>query len=336
MVQYGLNITQADDPLSKISLDRLHQGIARPKESFSKQIHRLRLVRSMDAKQYSRLKRSLPYFVCGQFHPAVRRREYFAVIQYFMIDLDHFEEAGKDRQELARQLQEDERLVLLFTSPGGDGLKLMFRLSEPCHDAGLYSLFYKAFVQSLTAKYQLEQVIDLRTHDVTRACFLSVDPEAYYNPGATPIILESIFDPHDPDARQRLSEERKELKEKAPERPGPEKEPLSDEVLQQIKQKLNPNFRPRPKRDVFVPPELDSIMPRVEERLKEMQMELILQEPIHYGRKLKVGAGQHWAEVNVFFGKKGFSVVKTSKTGSNEQLADMAHQLLYELLIGTE
>lgn len=334
MLQLGLNITQPDDPLKKISLERLYLGIARPKDSFKKEIHRLRLVRSMDAKQYSRLKRNLPYFVCGRFHPPHRRRENFSVIRYFVVDLDHFEEADKDRNEVARRLQEDERLVLLFTSPGGDGLKLMFRLSENCHDAGLYSLFYKAFLQRLVNRYDLEKVIDLRTHDVTRACFMSVDPEAYYNPEAKSIVIEDVFDPKDPDARRRLAEERKELKEKAPERPKPQKEGLTDEVLLDIKKKLNPNFRPRKKRDAFVPPELDSIMPKVEDRLEEMNMKLVQSEPINYGRRLKVMAGDHWAEVNVFFGRKGFSVVKTSKTGSKEELADMAHQLLYELLIG--
>ncbi len=334
MLQYGIKITQPDDPLKKISLERLFQGVSRPKEGFRKQIHRLRLVRTMDSKQYSRLKKDLPYFVCGHFHPAIRRRENFSVIRHFMIDLDHFEQAEKDREELARQLQQDERLLLLFTSPGGDGLKLMFRLSEDCHDAGLYTLFYKAFVQLLTAQYHLEQVIDLRTHDVTRACFMSADPQAYFNPDARPIVLKEVFDPLDPDARRRLSEERKELKEKAPKRPSPKKEALSDEVLQEIKTKLNPHFKPRKKREAFVPPELDSIMPQVESRLKEMKMEIAFTEPIHYGKKLRIAAGTHWAEVNVFFGKRGFSIVKTTKTGSNNELADMAHQLLYELLIG--
>jgi hypothetical protein len=333
MLQYGLNITQVDDPLKKITLERLFKGIVRPKEAFQKQIHRLRLVRSMDTKQYSRLKKALPYFVCGQFHPPHRRRENFSVIRHFMIDLDHFEQAEKDKQEVAQQLQEDDRLLMMFTSPGGDGLKLMYQLSEQCHDAGLYTLFYKAFIQDLTTRFQLEQVIDLRTHDVTRACFMSADPEAYFNPEAKPIVLEQVFDPMDPDARRQLSQERKELKEKAPERPSPKKEALSDEVLQEIKKKLNPNFRPRKKREAFVPPELDSIMPQVEERLREVNMEIAFTEPIHYGKKLRIAAGTHWAEVNVFFGKRGFSVVKTTKTGSNDELADMAHQLLYELLI---
>lgn len=334
MLQFGLNITAANDELQKLPVDRLYQAIARPKESFRTQVHRLRLVRAMDEKQYSRLKRELPYFVCGHFHPPYRRRENFSVIQHLVVDLDHFAEADKDRQAVAEQLRGDPRLLLLFTSPGGDGLKLLFRLSEPCHDAGLYTLFYKAFTQSLAKRYGLEQVIDWRTHDVTRACFLSVDPDAWFNPEAEAIVLEEVFDPRDPDAQRQVAEERKVLREQAPARPAPEKEPLSDEVLLAIKQKLNPNFRPRKKPDAYVPPQLEEVMPRIEERLRELNMEVALTEPIQYGKKIRVAAGQHWAEVNVFFGKRGFSVVKTPRTGSNAELAGMAHQIICELLEG--
>jgi len=335
-LQFGRRITAPDDPLQKIPLSRLYQGITRPKAGLNNQIQRLRMVRTMDVKQYSRLKRELPYFVCGHFHPSVRRREHFASIQCFVIDLDHFQEADKDRQQVAAQLQNDDRLMMAFTSPSGDGLKLVFRLSEQCFDAGLYALFYKAFLQSLAAQYHLEKVIDATTHDVTRACFLSVDPDAYFNPEAVPVALPDHFDARNPEARREVSEAHKELRAQAPADKPDGKEPLSDEVLLQIKQKLNPNFRPRKKRQAYVPPELESVMPQIKEQLEATQVELKKTEPIQYGKKLTVAAGSHWAEVNIFFGKRGFSVVKTTKSGSNAQLAGIAHQIIYELLIGTE
>lgn len=333
MLQVGQHITQADDELRKVPVERIYQGIAQPKDAFRNQIKRLRLVRAMDPKQYNRLKRELPYFVCGHFHPPHRRREHFAAIQHFVVDLDHFQVAGKDLEEVRDRLRADERVLLLFTSPGGDGLKVLFQLREPCFDAGLYALFYKAFIQKLAHQYGLEQVIDARTHDVTRACFLSVDAQAHFRPGAEAIVLEQYFDPANPEAQREVAKQHKELREQGPADPRPEKEPLSDEVLLNIKQKLNPNFRPRKQRNYYVPPELESIMPQVEERLQAMNMALAKTEPIQYGKKLTVAAGPHWAEVNVFFGKRGFSVVKTTKSGSNADLAAMAHQILYELLI---
>jgi len=95
-----------------------------------------------------------------------------------MIDLDHFDRSELDLPATAERLRADDRVLMGFISPGGDGLKLMFQLEEPCFDSGIYSLFYKAFVQHFAREHQLEAVIDLRTHDVTRACFLSIDPGA--------------------------------------------------------------------------------------------------------------------------------------------------------------
>lgn len=337
MVQYGTRITQADDPLKKVEPERIYRGISAPKEALRRQIDRLRRVRAMDPRQYARLKKELPYFVCGIFHPPVRRKEHFSAIRYFMVDLDHFAEAEMDIEAAFAKIQDDPHLVMAFRSPGGDGLKLMYQLSENCLDAGLYSLFYKAFIGKLAARFGLERVIDARTHDVTRACFLSVDPQAFFRPHAEAIVLTDYFDPAKPDAQREVRAAHRELKAEAPEHKGREAEsdPLTDEVLLKIKQKLNPNFRPRPKKQIFVPQALNERMEEVKSRLESLDMTLQEVENIHYGKKLRIGAGALWAEVNVFFGKRGFSIVKTPRVGSNPQLAEMVYQVLYELLIGT-
>jgi hypothetical protein len=62
-------------------------------------------------------------------------------------------------------------------------------------------------------------------------------------------------------------------------------------------------------------------------------MELLQTTPIHYGHQLKIGTGSMWSEINLFYGqKKGYSIVKTTKTGSSSELADLAAQALYELI----
>ncbi len=332
-LQYGSRITRPDDPLQKVSLERLHQGLTRPKAALRTQIERLRLVRSVDARQYARLKRELPYFVAAHFYPPYRRRENFSAIRHFVVDLDHFESAGLDRQTVRERLQKDARTLLLFTSPGGDGLKLLFQLTEKCFDPGIYSLFYKAFLQQLALEYGLEKVVDAATHDVARACFLSYDPRAYLNLTAEPVVLDAYFDRQDPDATARIHRAHQALAGEKPGAARPTREPPADEVLTAIKKRLNPNFRPRKKRDAYTPPELESIIPRIRERLAEAGISLRSAEPIHYGKKLVVAAGDHWAEINIFFGKRGFSVVKTTKSGSREELAELAYQLLHELLI---
>ncbi|HMQ83993.1 MAG TPA: CRISPR-associated primase-polymerase type B [Saprospiraceae bacterium] len=334
-LQFGLQITQSNDPLQKVSIERLVEAIRRPKVEFQQQIERLRMIRALDPRQYSRLKRELPYFVCGHFHPPIRRREHFSSIQHLIIDLDHFQWAELEQSQVADQLKNDDRVMLLFASPGGDGLKVLFQLDAPCFDYGLFSLFYKAFVQKLAQQYALEKVVDTSTHDVTRACFLSCDPNAFYRPNASPLIMGHYFDPADPQAEQDIKKSQKELVSIQAPLPPAEKtnNALSNEVLLDIKRKLNPDFKPRPKKpDPHVPAELESAMPRIAEALQAVEAHILQNTPIQYGKCIRIGMGDYWAEVNVFFGKRGFSVVKTTKTGSQPQLAELAYQLIYQCL----
>jgi hypothetical protein len=334
-LQFGRHITQANDPLQKVSVERIYHGLVHPRDEFRQQIERLRLVRAMDPRQYSRLKTQLPYFVCGHFHPAIRRREHFSSIHCLVADMDHFEWADRSRADVVADLRQDPRVMLLFTSPSGDGLKALFQLAEPCQDAGLYSLFYKAFVQQLAARYQLEKVIDTVTSDVSRACFFSIDPDAWYQPNPEPVAITQYFDTSQPDAERQVQQAHQQLaaaQTESPAQPSANRGP-SDEVLLAIKQQLNPNFRPRPpKPDPVVPAQLEEALPRLTAALVAAGITLLQAESISYGKRLTAGMGNHWAEVNVFFGKRGFSVVKTPKTGSQPELAELVYQLIYTTL----
>lgn len=334
MLYYGKNITQVDDPLQPVAIERIYRALLQPKPALRQQVERLRMVRAIDPKQYARLKRELPYFCCARFHPAFRRRENFAAIEYLVVDLDHLEAAGLTLAALRERLRADSRLLLSFASPGGDGLKLLYRLAERCHDAGEYALFYKAFITDLAVRYDLQALIDTRTHDVTRACFLSVDAEAEYRPDAEAVPLAAYFDGSDPEALGRVQQDLGELRDSQPaEVATTPAARLDDEVLTAIKQRLNPNFRPRPRREVFTPPQLDEVLEVVGQKLAENGIQLAGANAISYGKQLRVVSGCYWAEVNIFFGRRGYSVVKTTKTGSHAELAELTYQLLYDLLV---
>lgn len=335
-LQFGKSITNVEEELQLVGLDRLYQGIRHPKSQFLNQVKRLRMVRAMDPKQYSRLKKGLPYFVCGRFHPAFRRKAHFSSIECFVIDLDHFEGSGLNREEVAEAMRSDDRALMVFTSPGGDGLKVMFRLQERCFDPGMYSYFYKAFLHKLIQQYDLGKVADLATHDVSRACFLSVDNEAYFNPGALPVALSRYFDPLAPEATREIHQTQKELEaqQPAPKAGKPKEDPLSKEVLDKIKSRLNPDFKPRkPQKEAYVPPELESQMPELAQKLESVGITLREAVSIRYGKQLKLEALPLLAEVNVFFGKRGFTVSKTTKTGTSAALADLAYQVIVEHLV---
>ena len=122
----------------------------------------------MDDKQYQSVKTELPYVVCGTFYPNFRKGENFASIDSFIVDIDNVSASGFDFAELRKMVESDERVSLSFVSPGEDGLKLLFHLSEKCFDKKEFSLFYKSFARSFSAQYGLEDIVDFKTCDVTR------------------------------------------------------------------------------------------------------------------------------------------------------------------------
>ena len=334
MLQLGTKITQPGDPLQKITVEQLYQMVRRPKTESVDFIQQLRALAAIDERQYRELKKQLPYFVCGIFQPPVRRKENFALIRYFILDLDHLSAAGADPGAVREALKGDPRVVLCFASPGGDGLKVLFRLEEDCRDAAQFSAFYKVFARRFGEQQGLLGAIDLQTHDVTRACFLSVDTDAFFNPLPEPVRMGDYLKNLDfEDAVADIRESEQVLRTHAPQRPAvPESPAMDQDILQRIKLRLNPAARTRVPKEHYVPPALDAAMPLLRERLAEWEMEIRSAEPIQYGRKVQVYAGQHFAEINLFHGARGFSVVKTTKRGSSPELADLAARAIQEIL----
>ena len=75
MLLFGTNIQSTADELRKVQEAYLYNSLRNPKPAIAAAVRQLRIVYSMDAKGYAQLKRRLPYFVCGQFNPAFRRKK---------------------------------------------------------------------------------------------------------------------------------------------------------------------------------------------------------------------------------------------------------------------
>ena len=138
MLSFGKHITQKDDLLAPLEVQNFYQTIRQPDEKTLALINRLRLVQTIDKKQYGVMKRELPYVVCGIFNPPYRRIENFGYIEHFVVDIDHIAEKGLTINAIRAKLIADSRVVLCFVSPSEDGLKALFRLSEKCYDAGKF------------------------------------------------------------------------------------------------------------------------------------------------------------------------------------------------------
>lgn len=326
----GNQITQLHDSLKKITLEEWVNIIQNPTPKLLAFIERLRKIRTIDATLYKEQKKLLPYGVCGIFHPPIRKKEYFASINCFIVDLDHIQSAEKNVDNLKETLTKDLRIAAAFVSPGNDGLKLLFQLNKPCNDAALFSAFYKVFIKQFAQQYQLESVIDTRTSDVTRACFVSYDPTAYYHAGCDKIEMEDYIANLDYEKAEEAIEQAEEYISSLQNTGGGQA--LDEDVLLKIKQKLDPNYRPRPNKQYYLPSEITEKMPLIEQWLTDAEIKIDQATPINFGKKLRISAGGYWAEINIFHGKRGFTVVVTPKSGSNKELGELARQLLQQHL----
>lgn len=334
MLMFGRSITTPADPLHPLTVEQYYRVLVNPKREFADSMAQLRAVKSIDEKRYSELKKKLPYLVCGRFHPPVRRKENFAATECFILDLDHLSATGRSLADIRHLVQQDERLLLSFVSPGGDGLKLLFRLDKPCTDPALFSAFYKLFARSFAEQYDLMQVMDFKTSDVSRACFMSVDADAWYRADARPVSLEAYVNPADFHETEKALKEVEQQLKALPIRKEPAGADPPDDVLARIKKRLNPNARQPRQKQYHVPDEVDDALGTLREKLSKYEMEIVETAPINYGRKVRVKAGNYWAEINIFYGRRGFSVVKTTKSGSNAELADLAAGVIANLLLG--
>ncbi len=339
MLLYGKNITSSADSLQKVEISYLYHSLRNPKPEISACIRRLRIVRTLDSKKYAQQKKALPYIVCGVFNPPYRRTENFAYIEYFILDIDHITVKQHNIDTLQQTLAADDRVLMCFKSPGEDGLKLLFRLSERCYDAGLYALFYKVFVHQFSIQYQLEQIIDTKTSDVTRACFVSIDPSVSYRPDATPVKLSTFLDSSNSEGlfRQKREIERvvKTQQENLPIlEKDPQKKDPDHEAMAQIKARLNPKYPPNSDRPpVITPPVLNEVMEDLTAYIQETGVVVAEIINIQYGKKIRLNLGLKQAEINLFFGKRGFSVVKSPRSGTSEELNELCADLIGNFLL---
>ena len=194
-------------------------------------------------------------------------------------------------------------------------------------------MFYKLFARKFATDNNLMQVVDNRTSDVSRACFVSHDPGAFYNPGAQTVEMGSIVDFGNEvqimEAKKMLKHEDKEADIK----PAKETKVLDNDIWREIREKLNPKIKAKREKQIFVPEKLETIIEDVKNKINSAGIVVVNIENIHYGKKFRVEAKHHWAEVNVFYGRKGFSIVGTPKSGSNPELMDITQQLIGELLL---
>jgi hypothetical protein len=125
------------------------------------------------------LKKNLPGLLwSGRF----ARRANDALIEHSGLLGTDFDSLGSKLAEVREKLLNSPHLWALFLSPTGDGLKAIFRvLADASKHLGSF-LAVERHVLDITGVQ-----VDQACKDVARLCFVSYDPEAYFNPNAREI-----------------------------------------------------------------------------------------------------------------------------------------------------
>lgn len=328
MIYAGKNIQSSTDTLLKVTEEYFYHSIRNPKPEIVSMVRQLHIVKQLDEAKYKSLKRQLPYVVCATFNPPIRHTKNFVYTEAFILDIDHVESKGLNMHTLRKTIMTDERVVLLFASPSNDGLKVLFRLRERCYDAGLYKLFYKEFLHQKSVSWDIEQVVDTKTCDVARACFISIDDEAYYNPNAMSVNMDDYIDVNNTSSlfelKREIASDDKEIEEKTTHSKDPEQE-----ILDQIKQTLSLKKKVvRQHEDAYVPQLLNDIMPELTQFIENYGVNLEEVRNIQYAKKMRFSLGMKKAEINLFYGKKGFSVVQSPRCGTSQELNAVIAELI--------
>ena len=97
---------------------------------------------------------------------------------FVIIDIDHISETGLSLQELKDRISEDRELGvrLVFTSPSGDGLKVVCRVSSHITDKDSYKTAYNSLRHFINSKYG--EIVDKSGSDIDRLCLLCCDRDA--------------------------------------------------------------------------------------------------------------------------------------------------------------
>lgn len=169
-------------------------------EEHKKEIEAIRKAKKEGNKElYNSLKKKLKGFTYSSTYTIKRKKEYIRSFENIVgIDLDHLANE-EETERLCSKLKEDQHTFVCFISPSGEGIKVFFRIEEnekmeewlkekKCDQIQRYYAYkFKQTNEYVKEKYNKES--DKAVKDITRLCYFSHDPNAYYNPNAKPLTL---------------------------------------------------------------------------------------------------------------------------------------------------
>lgn len=310
-VCYGTNVKSQQEELLPVSLSYIVELISTAGSSLHRQTDTLRRVRKYSSERYRTMKVALPYCTCSHFSPATRRLDHLDHAMGMILDIDwpsQLDDAVYER------IKADPRVVLAYVSPSGHGAKVMFALETPITDAALYTRFYRWFSHAFAGSYHLLEVLDFKNCDATRVSFLCHDPDVYVN--YDPLLLDVEMMPS---MHRSIT---------TADNPKTHDTSIAPDVYRDILHKLGSKPKLRKRAEPSVSAYVERVMPQLEQALAEYGIRIAQLEGLQYGAKVTVLLGGDTAEVNIYHGKKGYTVVSTAKSGTHARLAETTKHII--------
>ena len=142
---------------------------------YKRQIETLRKYEKGDSK-YSEEKKRLPHFTAsGAFLNRRKADDLYKYSHCIVLDIDEI----LNPESLKKELITDPHTHFAFISPGGMGLKVWVKVDS---QKEYHQIAFNQLVAYFEQKYGIE--VDKSGKDVSRACFYSYDPFAYYDPSS--------------------------------------------------------------------------------------------------------------------------------------------------------
>jgi hypothetical protein len=319
MLYLGHNI-RSQEVLNAITPEALFNHIKADALKLGPLTDRLRRLMAIDKNAYSAQKLKLPYFCIGTFDGDIRQGQRFLHAEYLVLDFDHL---NHGELELAQEASTRHPQVLMsFRTPSNAGLKVLFHLHQPITDKKHYHDLGKTFGMQYARQFGLVKSLDVQTFDVTRASFICPDPFAYFNPDAVPVnwheyLRESLL----------LS---KYGDDGATGEEGPAKGEPNADAYKAILGKLKPNTPPR-RQGPPIPEPVQEVLDVLPELCEAHELVLVETRGIQYGAQVVMGHsdGQR-GECNLYFGKRGYTVVRSVKGNLHPMLTEILEKLIWE------
>lgn len=160
-------------PTANVNIGDIYQSIIDP-SVFATETAKIR--EAIDKETRNSLKANTLDF--ATFSGTFTKRSTKNLIQHsglICIDIDDIDDIPGTKERIKSTLPP----VLMFTSPSGNGLKVIYRIAISEAD---HLRYFRSLEQFFLTELNIG--IDQSGKDVSRACFLCYDPEAYFNPNS--------------------------------------------------------------------------------------------------------------------------------------------------------